>query len=97
MMKNLGVTEEEAKQIIADDKAIDRGEAMEFDLPEDKLKVANKYKNTGTRTVKKPFIPDLKTRPRKENGTKRGIIEDLFNALNESVGFSATSSPVISS
>ncbi len=88
MMKTLGVTEEEAKQIIADDKEVDRMKSIaevEADLTPEQKAVIKKYKNAGVRNVtpKKPFIPDLKTRPRKENGTKRGIIEDLFNALNE--------------
>ena len=40
MMYLLKISEEEAKQLIADDKAIDQGKKMDFDLPPDKLKIA---------------------------------------------------------
>lgn len=92
IMRNLGVSEEEAKQIMADDKEVDRMKSIadvEADLTPEQRAVVKKYKNAGVRNTekktdpKKPFVPKLDTRPRKENGTKRGIIEDIFNALNE--------------
>lgn len=85
LMKNLGVSEEEAKEIIEYDKAVDKMtmSEVEADLTPEQKEAIKKFKNVATKTAKKPFVPDLKTRPRKENGTKRGIIEDIFNALNE--------------
>lgn len=85
IMKNLEVSEEEAKEIMEYDKAVDRmtiAEA-EADLTPEQKEAIKKYKNVATKTAKKPFVPDLKPRARKENGTKKGIIEDIFNALLE--------------
>ena len=39
----LGCSIEEAKQVIADDKAIDKGERMSFDLTPEQEKRAKKY------------------------------------------------------
>lgn len=86
IMKNLDVSEEEAKEIIEYDKAVDRMKSLkevEADLTEDQKAAIKKYKNVATKTAKKPFIPKYDKRPRKENGTKRGIIEDIYNALLE--------------
>lgn len=87
IMNNLNVSEEKAREIVEYDKAVDRMKTIaevEADLTPEQKAAIKKYKNVATKTApKKPFVPDLKTRPRKENGTKRGIIEDIFNALNE--------------
>lgn len=85
LMHILDCTEEEAKQIIADDKAIDRGEKMPFDLDADKEKIAKQYTKTGTR--KAPTVYKLDNeggkRSRKENPTKAGIIAELAKFLEE--------------
>lgn len=85
LMHILDCTEEEAKQIIADDKAIDRGEKMPFDLDADKEKIAKQYTKTGTR--KAPTVYKLDNeggkRSRKENPTKAGIIAELAKFLQE--------------
>jgi hypothetical protein len=86
LMKNLDVSEEEAREIIEYDKAVDKMSMTEVDsdLTPEQKEALKKYKNVATKTTaKKPFVPKLDKRPRKENGTKRGIIEDIFNALNE--------------
>ena len=44
LMKNLGISEEEALQVLADDKAIDKGEKL-FELSEEQKKVAKKMTN----------------------------------------------------
>lgn len=79
LMKNLGISEEEALQVIADDKAIDRGERMSFDLSKEQEKQAKKYANVGEKTVKTP----RKAPTRKENTTKSGIIAEISAFLNE--------------
>lgn len=85
LMHILDCSEEEAKQIIADDKAIDRGEKMPFDLDADKEKIAKQYTKTGTR--KAPTVYKLDNeggkRSRKENPTKAGIIAELAKFLEE--------------
>ena len=64
-MRLLNCSEEEAKQIIADDKAIDKGERMSFDLDPEKEKEAKKMANTGTRKTSASG-----TKRKKENPTK---------------------------
>ena len=79
IMRNLKCSKEEAEQIIADDKAIDRGERMDFDLSPEAEKQAKKYANTGTRQTN-----GQKTeRKRKENPTKATIIAEIAQFLSE--------------
>lgn len=80
IMKNLGVSAEEADEILMADKQIDRGERVAFDLDPQKEKEAKKMANTHTRTV---YNFDTKNRKRKENPTKGGIIAELFEFLKE--------------
>ena len=85
IMRNLKCSKEEAEQILADDKAIDKGERMDFDLSPEAEKQAKKYANTGTRQTN-----GAKTeRKRKENPTKEGIIQLLATFLQENGNFSA--------
>ena len=83
MMYLLKISEEEAKQLIADDKAIDQGKKMDFDLPPDKLKVAREYTKCGTRKAPTVYNFDTSERKRKENPTKASIIADLAKFLQE--------------
>lgn len=83
MMYCLKCSREEALQVIADDKAIDRGQKMDFDLPPDKLKVAREYAKCGTRKAPTVYNFDTSNRKRKENPTKAGIIEELAKFLQE--------------
>jgi hypothetical protein len=79
IMKSLNCSKEEAEQILADDRAIDRGERMEFDLSPEAEKQAKKYANTGTRKTE-----GAKTeRKRKENPTKAGVIAEIAKFLAE--------------
>jgi hypothetical protein len=80
IMKNLGVSEAEADEILMADKQIDRGERVAFDLDPAKEKMAKKMANTHTRTV---YNFDTKNRKRKENPTKGGIIAELARFLTE--------------
>lgn len=81
MMRLLQCDEAEARQVIADDKAIDRGEKMPFDLPPDKVEIARKYTKIGTR--KAPTVYNFTQRKRKENPTKASIIAELADFLKE--------------
>lgn len=85
LMHALDCTEEEARQVIADDKAIDQGKKMPFDLDAEKAKVAKQYRQTGTR--KAPTVYKLDNeggkRNRKENPTKAGIIAEIAKFLAE--------------
>lgn len=86
-MKNLGISEAEALQVIADDKAIDRGEKL-FELTDEQKKVAKKMSNFDSKTRKKPVIVGSKPTKRKENATKSGIITEIATFLGGNSQFS---------
>lgn len=77
----LGCSIAEAKQIIADDKAIDKGERMSFDLTPEQEKQAKKYANV--REHKKPATYKWEKRERKADTTKEGVIEQISQFLTE--------------
>lgn len=78
-IKKLGVSDEEAQEILAYDKAVERGEHTEYDLPPDKAKVAQKFAHTGTR--KQPTVYKFEKKERKPNATKGGLIAELAEFL----------------
>lgn len=84
-MRKLGLSDEEIKELIAADAAIDKGEKMPFDLTEEQAKEAKKYIKTGTK--KAPTVYNLDNadgkRSRKENPTKAAIIQYLFECLKD--------------
>lgn len=84
-MQKLGFSEEEIKDIIATDEAIDKGEKVYFDLSPEKEKEAKKYVKAGTR--KAPTVYKLDNaegkRSRKENPTKAAIIAEIAKFLTE--------------
>ena len=79
IMNGLKCSREEAEQILADDKAIDRGERMSFDLDKETEKQAKKWANTGTRQT----TSEKTERKRKENPTKASIISEIAKFLTE--------------
>ena len=79
IMRGLKCSREEAEQILADDKAIDRGERMSFDLDKETEKQAKKWANTGTRQT----TSEKTERKRKENPTKASIIAEIARFLTE--------------
>lgn len=83
IMEALHCTEEEAEQIMADDKEIDRGKPMPFDLTKEQEKVARSYAKTGTRKTPPAYKLDNTggKRSRKENPTKASIISELAKFL----------------
>lgn len=89
LMRVLKVSEEEALEIMKADKAIDRGERMEFDLDPETEKMAKKFANV--KDKKKPINLEKKPRPHKENATKGVIIADLAKFLMENAEFDAES------
>ena len=80
LMKLLDISEEEALEMIEDDKRIDKGEKL-FELSAEQKKVAKKMKNS-TRAV--DAYGKTRTRERKENPTKRMVIELLVECLRNS-------------
>ena len=78
-MRLLKCTKEEAEEMVACDKAIDRGERVYFDLDKEQEKVAKKYTNVGTRKT----TTEKTERKRKENPTKAGVIAEISQFLSE--------------
>lgn len=81
MMKNLGLTEAEARALLDDDKKIDKGEKMDFDLSAEQEKNAKKARSTGTK--KKPTTYKFEKRQRKEDTPKRELIQRIFEAVKD--------------
>ena len=79
----LGCSIAEAKQIIADDKAIDKGERMSFDLTPEQEKQAKKYANVREHKKKTPASYQWDKRERKADTTKEGVIEQISQFLIE--------------
>lgn len=87
-LRKLGLTEEEITEIIATDKAIDRG-ADPFPLTDEQKKVAKKMTTSDTKTKKTaPTVYKFEQKKtRKENATKGGIIAELAKFLIENSEF----------
>ena len=79
LMKTLGLTEQEARELLADDAKVDKGQKMDFDLTPEQEKEAKKARGTGTK--KKPANYKFENRKRKENPEKRALIEALAYEL----------------
>ena len=98
-MRKLGYTEEQIQQMLMDDKRIDRGEILEWDLSPEEHKKAIKYANSDEKkkkTAEKPtkkggtaYNFDTSTKKRKENPTKANIIALLATILTENGDFCA--------
>ena len=85
IMRLLKCSAEEAENVIASDKIIDKGGRTEFDLSPEAEKEAKKFANSRER--KKPTVYDFKKRERKANPTKGGIISELAKFLSNSSEF----------
>ena len=78
LMKALDITEEEALQVIADDKRIDKGEKL-FELDPELEKGAKKARQA----ERKPAAYKFQKRERKPNEEKREIIQWIADLLGE--------------
>ena len=79
--RKLGMSEEEIRIMLDEDKRIDRGEVMDWDLSEEEHKKAMKYANSDEKKRKNPAETDNTGKKRKENPTKEGIISKIFTFL----------------
>ena len=80
LMRLLGCSEAEADDIIASDKAIDKGEKVAFDLTPEQQREVKKYRAVGTRKTDKTQPSERK---RKENPTKATVIAEIAQFLSE--------------
>ena len=81
LMQVLDLTEEEAKQVLADDDAIDHGAKL-FELNTEQQKVAKKMRQADRKVTTYKFAK----KERKANNAKRTLIEILTNAVTENGG-----------
>lgn len=79
IMRSLKCSKSEAEAILAEDRKIDRGEAVDFDLSPEEHKRAMKNANTGTKSPK----GEKTARKPKENPTKEGVIAEIAHFLTE--------------
>lgn len=78
-MRILKVTDQEAEEIIAFDKAIDRGERTDYDLDPEAEKLAKKMANVRNHSTTGAYKWEKRTR--KENPTKQSIVSELAEFL----------------
>lgn len=91
-MKLLDIPEDEAIQLVMDDKAIDKGEKL-FELSAEQKKVAKKYSGTGT---KKRTVYKFDTaKKKKENPVKQQIISEIFRFLSENTEIYAENAQIV--
>lgn len=83
IMQKLGVSDAEADEILAFDKAVDRGEKTPYDLTPEQERAVRKYRQAD----RKPFVPKLTKRERKPNTTKEGIVAEIAKFLEENSSF----------
>lgn len=83
IMKGLDCSRKEAEVIWKEDDKINHMKDSEVtaDLTKEQKEVSKKMRGTGTR--KAPTVYDFKTRERKSNPTKAGVIAELANFLSE--------------
>lgn len=86
IMRVLNLTYEEAVDLIKTDRAIDKGEHMDFDLNKEQEKEVRKMikHETMTGIKKKPPNYTIKPKERKVNEPKKAFIENLVEWLNNS-------------
>jgi hypothetical protein len=75
-MKNLGITREEAIELIADDEKIDSGEKL-FELTDEQKKNSKKARQVARGVATKPV-----KRERKADNDKRELIEIIKTAIS---------------
>ena len=83
-MKTLDLTEEEARQVLADDDTIDKMKMSEInnDLNPEQKKTLKKMKQADRKVTTYKF----EKKERKANNAKRALIEILSNAVTENGG-----------
>jgi hypothetical protein len=85
LMDILKCTEEDALDIIATDKIIDKGGRTKYDLPIEKEKEALKIGAVNDRKAKS--ADNLRGKVRAENPTKSGIVAEIAEFLTEKSNF----------
>lgn len=80
MMQNLGISRDEAIALIDDDRAIEKGEKMDFDLSPEQEQASKKARKA---SGKKPTVYNFEKRKRKENATKRELVNKIYELFKD--------------
>lgn len=91
IMSGLKCSEEEAREVLEYDKAVDKGEKTVYDLSPEKERVAKQY----TRADRKPTAYKFTKRTRKPNAEKGAIIAGLVNYLTTTEDFQTDAVEVV--
>lgn len=84
-MRKLGYSDFQIEEMLEDDKAVDRGEIMPWDLSAEEHKKAMKQANADEH--KKPTVYKFEKRERKANMPKQEIINGIFEFLTQNCAF----------
>ena len=89
IMRVLKVSSAEADEILAYDRAVEKGEKTPYDLTAEQEKEMRKYRQA----ERKPTLYkwDTKKRERKPNATKEGIVAEIAKFLTENSDFDTKS------
>lgn len=82
LMAQLDCSYEEAYQVVLDDEAVDRGEALPWDLTPEQMKASKKARQADHAKPKEKVKKEKKV-----NENKKTIIADLLNFFQESEEF----------
>lgn len=80
-LMNLGMSAEEAEEVLTADDEIDKGKKL-FELSAEGKEAEKKYKNCGTRTVKSPYGQTVQ-KEKKVDADKRFLIDILTEIAQE--------------
>lgn len=83
-LMNLGMSSEEAEEVLIADDEIDKGKKL-FELSAEGKKAEKKYKNSGVRTVKSPYGQTIQ-KEKKVDNDKRIIINALAETFEKFSG-----------
>jgi len=84
-MRKMGYSDFQIEEMLEDDKAVDRGEVMPWDLSAEEHKKA--MRNANADEHKKPTVYKFDKRERKENKPKQEIISGIFEFLTANARF----------
>ena len=84
-MRKMGYSDYQIEEMLEDDKAVDRGEVMPWDLSAEEHKKA--MRNANADEHKKPTVYNFDKRERKENKPKQEIISGIFEFLTANAQF----------
>lgn len=81
---NLGLSLEEAEEVLTADDEIDKGGKL-FELSAESKEAEKKYKNCGVRTVKSPYGQKVQ-KEKKVDTDKRFLVDILIDTIEQNCG-----------